>query len=761
MEKNTQQNQTGNGPGEVESDSGDSLFLTQKPVPKAVRSGRPPQRSTPTSSIFLDDSGSSSESEAEDVPGRRRKSQPFPKYMFPFLRQRKRGFSYFSPQSNKILHYYAMGGFFNCVRELHLLDKEGKSIESSLPTADKRTEEIMPLTEEEKSDEEDAKILNKKMFVYSLQPHRTKSLHLNQQKKNDFGEVTSKKDSAKNTVKRTLFTSKMHLDLQRKDLNQHHILDSSDSDATMIEGNIAQKVVSENLTEFQPSAGPVNHLCPMGELDDTQSQSILQNIPTESIENNTRKEKRRLKTKKKDEIDHQGKLTNGDIAENQESCVLLENYSTKSPAEVLHADNIPRKKTNKCIAENDSLQSQPDSIENGVNEQILNEAVGMLSSCLVETLNSNDSRLRKKKKKHKKNKGDQENILNETGTTLDPRVMVTNIQLDITENIQVHGEESELTDKRKRHKKKQKANSDDFIDQEDVSPKKHKKRLKGDEMSLSKSVESHEQSELVNLKSNTTDRITRQSDESVSVRKKKKRRGSFVDAETVENSNLPLSQSGDGDRADALAISTNETDSAENGGHCSLHEPVLELGKSAKKKKKKHNTGAFNNRLDNDNAIESTKILGKDKCASIESEECNRAKVAHPQSVECEQLKKKKKKKSKHESYHTEITVQQMSQREEGDSSIKSLKAFEAMKKKKRKHCDNDVDELEAAKTTELTTIKRKKHKKDRVEHDHPDVSPQPYVEMSPSSGSLVKNNSQTKVKKRLYNPNNNHLEEF
>lgn len=69
------------------SDSGDSLFITQKPVANAGRSGR--QRSTPISPSFLEGSWSSNDPEADRGLGKKKNRHVLPKYNFPFLKRGK------------------------------------------------------------------------------------------------------------------------------------------------------------------------------------------------------------------------------------------------------------------------------------------------------------------------------------------------------------------------------------------------------------------------------------------------------------------------------------------------------------------------------------------------------------------------------------------------------------------------------------------------------------------------------------------------
>ncbi|XP_076605758.1 uncharacterized protein LOC143332318 [Chaetodon auriga] len=159
----------------AESDSGDSLFITQKPVPEAARSRRRRQhhpRSEPTSPRDFqesesDTSSSASHEESKTAQERRRAKYRLPKYNFPFLTGRKR-----KPQStllpvkqNTSLHNSTMGGFFKCVRELWQASQRGDDVESALPTLDMEGDDISPLSEEERSEDEDIKVVERKCLV--------------------------------------------------------------------------------------------------------------------------------------------------------------------------------------------------------------------------------------------------------------------------------------------------------------------------------------------------------------------------------------------------------------------------------------------------------------------------------------------------------------------------------------------------------------------------------------------------------------------
>ncbi|TDH04702.1 hypothetical protein EPR50_G00135520 [Perca flavescens] len=172
------QDKVSNGPAEAESDSGDSLFLTQKSVPEAVRSRRRRHyslRSTPISPRDLeeelsrseDSPSSSSHEESKTDKVKRRKKYTLPKYHFPFLPKRKckLGSTLLAVQ-NTSLHHYVMGGFFNCVRELWQ-GYQREHLESSLPTVDLDGQDLSPLSEEDegRSEDEDMKVVERKHFV--------------------------------------------------------------------------------------------------------------------------------------------------------------------------------------------------------------------------------------------------------------------------------------------------------------------------------------------------------------------------------------------------------------------------------------------------------------------------------------------------------------------------------------------------------------------------------------------------------------------
>ncbi|KAM3601320.1 uncharacterized protein V6R79_010639 [Siganus canaliculatus] len=158
----------------ADSDSNDSLFITQKPVARPVRSRRRRHSSLRSNTTYdeetgSDSSSSSSNGESQTHNKQAKKTQKLPKYSFPFVSERK-----WMPKScllpapqNKRLHYCAMAGFFDCVTKVY------PGVQESLPTVDTEEESISPLSEEEEQgpDDEDIKVVAKdrgKMRVIKL-----------------------------------------------------------------------------------------------------------------------------------------------------------------------------------------------------------------------------------------------------------------------------------------------------------------------------------------------------------------------------------------------------------------------------------------------------------------------------------------------------------------------------------------------------------------------------------------------------------------
>ncbi|XP_051255948.1 phoenix [Dicentrarchus labrax] len=341
-------------PAEAESDSGDSLFITQKPVPEAVRSASPGRYNLRKHPIFLSEEsdGDSSSSHGESRTAKRSKRQKciLPKYSFPFLSEKKwKPTSTLLPaRQNTSLHNYMMGGFFKCVRELWQGYERGDDVESSLPTVDVDGDYISPLSEEEEegSEVEDIKVVERKHFVATL---KAKSRHawcnqLKQKKKKsgdarqkpsqgakasisratplslgtvsaDDGQsscgVLVKRKRETREIKRGLTQGKKKIVFQQK-AREEELCD--DSDATVCELPIPGQYVqndreaSTTVTEPQTDVFHTDDLSQTAQAEDEpESQSLLRGLPdlirdtnNDSVCSETGVKKRKKKKKDRD-----------------------------------------------------------------------------------------------------------------------------------------------------------------------------------------------------------------------------------------------------------------------------------------------------------------------------------------------------------------------------------------------------------------------------------------------------------------------------
>ncbi|XP_040035930.2 uncharacterized protein LOC120821457 [Gasterosteus aculeatus] len=192
------QHKVSEAPADEDSESGNSLFLTQADVtlPVAGRSGgqrHDNTRAKPTFPTDLEERDDRSLSSSSDEGQWRRKKCSLPIFNFPFLESQKRRprRSPF-PDQNKDLHMYMIGGFFKCLGELRQSGERGPAVESSLPTVDVDGEHISPLSEEdgERSEDEDIKVVGIKEFV-ALSTKRSKQNWCNQLKKQHRGKGTN------------------------------------------------------------------------------------------------------------------------------------------------------------------------------------------------------------------------------------------------------------------------------------------------------------------------------------------------------------------------------------------------------------------------------------------------------------------------------------------------------------------------------------------------------------------------------------------
>eukprot|EP00066_Takifugu_rubripes_P026242 XP_011615508.1 PREDICTED: aspartoacylase isoform X1 [Takifugu rubripes] len=166
---------------EEASDSGDSLFVTQRPVLDVVRSTRRRRhgkRSCLAYSRYLEESeaessaSSSSQEEPRTDKCSNRKKSCLPKYTFSFLPVNGPKDTALPAQKNRVLHTFAVAGFFKCLN--------GFSAKISLPTVGTDDEDISPLSEsqvaglccyreeEEKSHVHGFRVVDKKCFATAL-----------------------------------------------------------------------------------------------------------------------------------------------------------------------------------------------------------------------------------------------------------------------------------------------------------------------------------------------------------------------------------------------------------------------------------------------------------------------------------------------------------------------------------------------------------------------------------------------------------------
>ncbi|XP_063344295.1 trichohyalin-like [Pelmatolapia mariae] len=196
--QNREDNAAEGEPAEADSDSADSLFITQKPVPEAVRSGRRKRRSlrsgltSPREREESEDDSSPSASPQDTRSKKRKKKETklrMPKYSFPFLKDKmpKAKGIFLSEVQNTRLHYSSMGAFFDCIRKMQQSYQTVEDLESNLPAIDVNGECISPISEgEENLGDEDMKVVAKKHFVIPSKRRHSQSWY-NEKKRNSKG----------------------------------------------------------------------------------------------------------------------------------------------------------------------------------------------------------------------------------------------------------------------------------------------------------------------------------------------------------------------------------------------------------------------------------------------------------------------------------------------------------------------------------------------------------------------------------------------
>ncbi|XP_041863818.1 uncharacterized protein DDB_G0284459-like [Melanotaenia boesemani] len=158
------------------SDSGNSLFITQVPVPQAVRSQRR-RRLTLRSEASCSEDPVTDDGESDTDREKNERTHRLPTYSFSFLTQKTgQKSTHLSAHQNRKLHYALMGGYFKCVRELWESYKRGEDLVASQPTIDMVGVNIAPISEEEEEEElEDIKVVEKKHFVVPSKAEHSKS----------------------------------------------------------------------------------------------------------------------------------------------------------------------------------------------------------------------------------------------------------------------------------------------------------------------------------------------------------------------------------------------------------------------------------------------------------------------------------------------------------------------------------------------------------------------------------------------------------
>uniref|UniRef100_A0A1A8SGK0 Retinitis pigmentosa GTPase regulator a n=1 Tax=Nothobranchius rachovii TaxID=451742 RepID=A0A1A8SGK0_9TELE len=203
------------GPGEANSDSGDSLFITQKDVPEAVRSGR--RRHTNLRSDFklqqyedfaelVPDSSSSSDEEPKTARKGNKNCYKVPKFKFSFLNEDYKTKPVINNVKNAKFQTCAMASFIISVRELWRSFELGGDLAASLPTIDTDGEVLSSMSEggEETSEGEDIKVVERKCFVTPLRKTRSQSWN-SSDKRSSENKIQKKalKDSQKEEAKGT------------------------------------------------------------------------------------------------------------------------------------------------------------------------------------------------------------------------------------------------------------------------------------------------------------------------------------------------------------------------------------------------------------------------------------------------------------------------------------------------------------------------------------------------------------------------------
>ncbi|XP_029924511.1 phoenix [Myripristis murdjan] len=454
---------------EADSDSGDSLFITQNRAPEAVRSVkrslRLNLRSDPASPREEEEEGGDEESEDESAPavsqsktvspspvrssksGKRRRGGrgKLKNYCFPFLTERKRGGTGLTVKQNAGLRKFAVGCFFKCVERLWEDGKRGGTLES-LPVIDLGKEEtISPLSDEdETSNEEDIKVVEKRQFAFKAKsshtwytpssPERKDNTEVKRPRReraNIAQKVTSKGPSAKIPEK----SHSVKPSARVEDLSNVSIASSSSSHEPNSTQSSPVKYTQQDgdisLAATEPQAGvchvdDLQVVQPEDEYRTRQTCDPLFGLPgclSDSINESECEEVRRKKKKKKRKLE---KEDSRGVNEGTELSSLQEGPEGQDADPCVNTEIPEVEETPSMSADKRAELSAPQASEemrlsekNGMNDSLCyddkitrQEGRSMSLPQREDDINQRDSsQVKEKKKKRRKNKPADDDVI--------------------------------------------------------------------------------------------------------------------------------------------------------------------------------------------------------------------------------------------------------------------------------------------------------------------------------------------------------------
>ncbi|KAM4726090.1 uncharacterized protein FYW61_011983 [Anableps anableps] len=253
------------GGHDTNSDSGDSLFITQKCAPQRRRrsnhrSNFRTHRDTPEDEYDASTSGEEHEADRNQ----RKKSYRTPKFTFTFLKERM--MTRLPYYQNRKLHYYAMGGYFKCAEQLWDSYQTGEGLMASLPTVDVDGEPISPMSEEEDetAEDEDIRVVEKKLLVMSkakssqawYNPKKRSNEETQQNEEHNKAAYGSQREQGKTTRKISTWTplSKGTSSSETKESSEVSGETESDDEHVTKGGNLPAKAETEK-TNRSPGKG--------------------------------------------------------------------------------------------------------------------------------------------------------------------------------------------------------------------------------------------------------------------------------------------------------------------------------------------------------------------------------------------------------------------------------------------------------------------------------------------------------------------------